>query len=138
MTDRKPPGVSWETWIDRQVRDAEQRGEFDNLPGKGKPIADLDAPHDDLWWVKRKLKDEGVSFLPPALAVRRELEITREAIARADTEERVRVLVDSINERIRHVNRTTISGPPTTVMPLDPDEVVAKWQTTQDGATTAK
>jgi hypothetical protein len=138
MTDRKPPGVSFETWVDRQVRSAEDRGEFENLPGKGKPIADLDAPHDELWWVKRKLKEEGISYLPPALAIRRELEITREAIARAETEEQVRTLVESINTRIRHVNRTAISGPPTTVMPQDPDEVIAKWRTTREGATPAK
>ena len=83
MTDRKPPGVAWQSWVDRQIHDAEQRGDFDNLPGKGKPLADVDAPLDDLWWVKRKLKEEGLSFLPPALAIRREVEITRERIATA-------------------------------------------------------
>ena len=128
MTDRKPPGVAWQSWVDRQIHDAEQRGDFDNLPGKGKPLADVDAPLDDLWWVKRKLKEEGLSFLPPALAIRREVEITRERIATADTEERVRELVAAINVRIREINRNTISGPPTTVMPMNADDVVARWR----------
>ncbi len=44
MTERKPPGVSFETWIDKQIREAADRGEFDNLPGAGKPIPDLDKP----------------------------------------------------------------------------------------------
>ncbi|HMC69309.1 MAG TPA: DnaJ family domain-containing protein, partial [Mycobacteriales bacterium] len=96
--------------------------------GKGKPLADIDEPLDELWWVKRKLKEEGVSFLPPALAIRREVELTREAIAAADTEERVRDLVTAINARIREVNRTAISGPPTTVMPMNVDDVVARWR----------
>lgn len=128
MTDRKPPGVKWESWVDKQIRDAEQRGEFDNLAGKGKPLADIDEPLDDLWWVKRKLKEEGVSFLPPALAIRREVELTREAIAAADTEERVRDLVTAVNARIREVNRTSITGPPTTVMPMNVDDVVERWR----------
>ena len=38
MTDRKPPGVGFQTWVERQIREAMERGEFDNLPGKGKPI----------------------------------------------------------------------------------------------------
>ena len=38
MTERKPFGVSWETWIDRQIREGMERGEFDGLPGHGKPI----------------------------------------------------------------------------------------------------
>ena len=128
MTDRKPPGVKWQSWVDKQIYDAQQRGEFDNLAGKGKPLADIDEPLDELWWVKRKLKEEGVSFLPPALAIRREVEITREAIAAADSEDRVRELVTTVNERIREVNRTSITGPPTTVMPMNVDEVVARWR----------
>lgn len=128
MTDRKPPGVKWESWVDKQIRDAERRGEFDNLAGKGKPLADIDEPLDELWWVKRKLKAEGVSFLPPALAIRREVELTREAITGADSEERVRDLVTAINARIREVNRSAISGPPTTVMPMNVDDVVARWR----------
>ena len=28
----------WEKWIDQQIREAQERGEFDNLPGKGKPL----------------------------------------------------------------------------------------------------
>lgn len=128
MAERKPPGASWRSWVDRQIHDAERKGAFTNLAGSGKPLPDLDDPYDELWWVKKKLRDEGVSLLPPSLAIRRELELTREAIAGADDEQRVRDLVLRINERIRHVNRTSISGPPTTVMPLDVEEVVARWR----------
>ena len=55
MTARKPPGVGWESWIDKQIREAEERGEFEDLPGAGQPIPDLDKPFDELWWVKNKL-----------------------------------------------------------------------------------
>lgn len=35
MTERKPLGVSFESWIDKQIREATERGEFQNLPGAG-------------------------------------------------------------------------------------------------------
>lgn len=55
MTERKPPGVSWETWIERQIRQGMEQGEFDDLPGHGKPLRDIDQPRDELWWVRDKL-----------------------------------------------------------------------------------
>ena len=128
MTERKPPDVRWETWVDKQIADAQRRGDFDNLAGKGKPLPGVDEPHDDLWWVKKKLKDEGVSFLPPALAIRREVELARERIDAAESEEAVRAIVAAINARIREVNRNAISGPPTTAMPLDVEAVVERWR----------
>ncbi|MBV9195450.1 MAG: DUF1992 domain-containing protein [Solirubrobacterales bacterium] len=56
MPERKPPGVRFETWIERQIRRAGERGEFDQLPGAGRPLPDLDRPHDEMWWVKQKLR----------------------------------------------------------------------------------
>ena len=49
MTERKPPGVSFETWADKQIREAEERGAFEGLTGKGKPLPSLNAPYDELW-----------------------------------------------------------------------------------------
>jgi hypothetical protein len=44
MTERKPPGMRYEDWIERQIREAQERGAFDDLPGAGKPIPGLDRP----------------------------------------------------------------------------------------------
>ena len=35
----------WESWIDQQIREAQERGEFDNLPGKGRPLDLTPNPH---------------------------------------------------------------------------------------------
>jgi hypothetical protein len=35
-------------------------GEFDHLPGLGKPHPIFDEPYDPLWWVRRKLAREGL------------------------------------------------------------------------------
>jgi hypothetical protein len=128
MTERKPPGITWESWIERQIRQGVERGDFDGLAGHGRPIADLDQPHDDLRWVREKLRREKASFLPPTLAVRKELDDTRDRIAAADTEAEVRGLVAAINERIRLVNATATAGPPSTLVPLDVERVVERWR----------
>ena len=133
MTERKPPGVTFETWIDKQIREAQERGEFDDLPGKGKPLPDIDHPRDELWWVRRKLKDEDVSVLPPSMQVRNDLDDARRKIAATDDEATVRAIVAEINEKIREVNRSVVSGPPTTLMPLDVERTVADWRAARGG-----
>lgn len=55
MTERKPSGVSFESWVEKQIREAGERGDLDNIPGAGKPIPGLDKPHDDMWWVRQKI-----------------------------------------------------------------------------------
>jgi DnaJ homologue, subfamily C, member 28, conserved domain len=127
MTERKPAGVSWESWVEKQIREGMDRGEFDDLPGAGKPVP-IDQPHDEMWWLKEKLRRENVSFLPPALAVRKELEDALDRIAKADTESAVRQIVAATNERIVQVNSRATSGPPTSVMPLDVDRVIQDWR----------
>lgn len=66
-----------ETSVDRQIREAQERGLFDDLPGAGKPLPGLDEPDDENWWIKRKLREEGISadaLLPPSILLRRELD----------------------------------------------------------------
>jgi hypothetical protein len=128
MTERKPPGVGFETWVERQIREATKRGEFDNLPGAGKPIAGLDEPHDELWWVKRKLRRENFSYLPPTMALRKEAEDALEAASRAASEVEVRRIVADINTRIVEGNRKAASGPPLNLMPFDVERVVTAWR----------
>jgi hypothetical protein len=127
MTDRKPPGVSFETWVERRIREATERGEFDNLPGAGKPIPDLDEPHDELWWVKGKLRRENFAYLPPTIALRKEAETALEAAANAATEDEVRQIVTAINRRIADGNRRAASGPPLNLTPFDVERVVRRW-----------
>ena len=133
MTERKPPGMSWETWIDRQIREGMERGEFDGLPGHGQPIRDLDQPRDDLWWVRDKLRREDAQLLPPTLALRKEVEDARERIAAATAESEVRAIVADINERIVKVNSRATAGPPSTVVKLDEEHVVRQWREARQG-----
>jgi Domain of unknown function (DUF1992) len=127
VTDRKPPGVGFGTWVERQIREATERGEFDNLPGAGKPIPDLDEPHDELWWVKGKLRREHFAYLPPTIALRKEAEAALEAALAAPTEAEVRQIVAAINAKIADGNRKAASGPPLNLTPFDSERVVRRW-----------
>ncbi|ASU83840.1 DUF1992 domain-containing protein [Nocardiopsis gilva YIM 90087] len=128
MTERKPPGVSFESWVDRQIREATERGDFDDLPGAGKPIPDLDKPYDENWWVKKKLREENVSLLPPTLALRKEAEDALAAAREATTEVRARRIVEDINEKIRDALGRPLPGPPLNLMPYDVDRVIDEWR----------
>ncbi|NUW44678.1 DnaJ family domain-containing protein [Nonomuraea rhodomycinica] len=129
MGDRKPYGVNFESWIDRQIREAEERGEFDDLPGKGKPLPDLDKPYDEMWWVKQKLRSEGLSMpLPPTLQLRKDAEEALAEARAARSEREVRQVVEAINARIREAIRTGLSGPPLNLLPYDVDRIVAEWR----------
>jgi hypothetical protein len=130
MTEEKPPKVTWESWVERQIRESMERGEFDNLPGMGEPIPELHHPYDELWWLRKKLRQEELSIEPPALTLRKELDDTRARIAAAASEADVRRLVAGINERIVHVNSHVTFGPPSDLVPLDVERVVAQWRPT--------
>lgn len=128
MTERKPRGLSFESWVDKVIRDGIERGEFDDLPGTGKPIPDLDRPRDELWWVRQKLKLEDIQFLPPTLQIRKDLDEALAKIAASDDETKVRAIIAEINDQIRYVNSHVVHGPPTTLMPLDVERTVARWR----------
>jgi hypothetical protein len=128
MTKRKPPGVSFESWIDRQIREATERGEFDDLPGKGKPIADVDKPYDEMWWIKRKMQREKLSYLPPTLALRKEAEDALEAATSARTEAELRRILTEVNDKIRAANRLPPIGPALNLAPFDIESLAVRWR----------
>lgn len=129
MTERKPPGVSFESWVDRQIREAEARGEFAELPGVGKPLSEgPDTSYDELWWVKQKMAREGLSVLPPTLALRKEAEDALAAAHKAPSEGAVRRILTEINAKIRDMMFKPPPGPPLGLKPYDVDEVVRQWR----------
>ncbi len=128
MTQRKPPGTSWETWIDAQIRVAMEKGAFDNLPGAGKPLPNLGQEYDPLWWVKQLAQREQISMLPPSLELLRKVEKELATIEKLHDEATVRRQVAALNVEIAKVNATVVEGPPTRLGTLDVDQVVARWR----------
>ncbi|MCQ4118124.1 DnaJ family domain-containing protein [Rhodococcus tibetensis] len=130
MTERKPPEVSCETWIDKQIRLAQERGDFDNLPGAGKPIPRSGDVDDELWWVKGNLRRENVpldALLPTPLQLRKQIERLPETVRGIPSEDAVREIVHQLNLEIVAWLRAP-SGPQVPVGPVDADEVVSQWR----------
>jgi hypothetical protein len=133
MTQRKPPGTSWESWIDTQIRTAMEDGAFDNLPGAGKPLPNYGQEFDPLWWVKQLVQREQVNVLPPALELLRKVETELAAIEKLEDEAAVRRHVAALNLEIAKVNATVVEGPPTRLSPLNVEQVVTRWRQTRSG-----
>ena len=50
-----------------------ERGDFDDLPGAGKPIEDLGEHHDPDWWLKKLVEREHIARAArPASQLRKE------------------------------------------------------------------
>lgn len=104
-----------------------ERGEFDDLPGQGKPL-NLDD-RDPNWWVKGLLEREQIRMpLPTSLQLRREAREIDETVAGCRDEAGVRDLVDELNERILDSHRRRVDGPPVVTAKLDVDAVVERWR----------
>ncbi|MEV7125692.1 DUF1992 domain-containing protein [Streptomyces sp. NPDC093260] len=138
MTERKPPGVPFESWVEKEIRDAQGRGDFDRLPGAGKPLPD-DTTYDELWWVKRKMAREGLSaLLPPTLALRKEAEDALAAAYAAPSEPVVRRIIAEINTKILDMMLKPPPGPPLGLKRYDVEEVVREWRARREGRTAAE
>jgi hypothetical protein len=119
-----------ETLVERRIRLAQQRGDFDDLPGRGKPLP-LEGPDDENWWVRGYLRREGLSaepLLPTPLQLRREVERLPGTVAELRDEAAVRQVVRGLNRRIAEWLRAPV-GPAVPVAPVDTDAVVARWRT---------
>ena len=114
-------GPGWaERGVERTIREAQERGDFDDLPGAGKPLR-LGSPHDEDWWVRQLIERENLSLvdaLPPALALRREAEQLPGSLARLATERQVREHLDDFNARVEADWRRPAVGPTSPVVAL--------------------
>lgn len=138
MPERKPAGVDFESWVDRKIREAVERGEFDDLPGAGKPLPGAGSRyHDEDAWLRDYLRREGVSgdaLLPPSLLLRRDVERLPETVRDLTTEAQVRETVATLNRRVVEWLRLP-SGPQVPIAPVDADEVVRRWRAGRSGDT---
>lgn len=134
MTERIPRGVPIHNWVDRLVHEAQERGEFDNLPGAGKPLKGLDRPLHEDWWVHQKIAEDEVPghvLLPPALQLRREVAALPDLVADLPDEASVRTRVREVNARVAEWIRAP-KGPVFPVAPARADDVVAGWRAARD------
>lgn len=110
-----------------------ERGEFDNLPGAGKPLPNLGDPNDALWWVRGLAEREQLDFtgaLPPAIALRKEAATFPESLLDLRSEESVREVLEDFNVRVKRDRlRLPEPGVPQLLAPtVDVDALVVRWR----------
>ncbi|WP_068271263.1 DUF1992 domain-containing protein [Aldersonia kunmingensis] len=123
---------AYESHVERLIREATERGEFDNLPGKGKPL-NLPENDDPNWWIKKKLEHDGldpISALPPTLQLRKEGGGFPESLAGIRDERTVRQVLDDYNRRVKLDIMAPKFGPQVKVIAhtVDVEEVVRQWR----------
>src|SRR5580693_6741847 len=113
MTERKPPEVTFGSWVDQQIDEAAKRGAFDNLPGAGKPLPNRGEAAGDAW-LREYLRREGVSaeeLLPTPLKLRKEIDRLADSVQGLRSEQEVREVVTGLNRRIIEWRKIPL-GPP--------------------------
>src|SRR5262245_8317639 len=116
-------------WVDLLIKEAMERGDFDNLPGAGKPIKNLGTQHDPNWWVKQLIEREKISgVLPPALQLRKDDAELDDQLDRHTAESEVRRILEEFNARVMKARYTPVDGPPLVTMPRDVDTEVDAWR----------
>ena len=119
--------------VETAIQQAMRRGDFDDLPGAGKPIPGLGESHDPDWWIRRKIEREQLTGLgPPALRLRVEnveLDARLDALAHEDD---VREALDDFNRRVIEARRQLLGGPPVVTPTRDVEAEVAAWRERRD------
>jgi hypothetical protein len=130
MTERKPLGTSFTSWIDQQIQEAAERGAFDDLPGAGKPIPNHGDEDAAQAWIREYVRKEGIpaeGMLPTPLKLRKESARLSETAPSMPSETAVREAVSELNERIMEWRRIPI-GPPIFVPLVDEEAMVSRWR----------
>jgi len=116
-------------WVDLQIQQAMERGDFDDLPGYGKPIEGIGSDHDPDWWLKKLVERERITgVLPPALQIRKEDAELDGRLDRINAEREVRREVEDFNERVRKARIQPLGGLPMITLERDVDVEVTGWQ----------
>ena len=128
-------GQNAAAYVETAIQIAIRRGDFDDLPGAGKPIEGLGTHHDPDWWIRRKIESENLTGLgPPALMLRTEDRGLDADLDRLGREEDVRAVLEDFNRRVIDARRQLRGGPPVVTKTRDVDAEIASWRERRDAA----
>ncbi|MGB3187254.1 MAG: DUF1992 domain-containing protein [Ornithinimicrobium sp.] len=122
-----------DNWVEHSIKQAQRRGDFDNLPGAGKPLSPMDHPNDPDWWLRSLIQRERIDLvaaLPGPMALRRERATYPEALADISDEERVRGILMDFNERVLADRRRPVAtaNSPVVAGRIDVEAMVERWR----------
>lgn len=87
------------SWIEQRLNELAEEGYFDDLPGSGQPIADLDAHYSPAWWAARWVHRD---------AARRNSESVRTRLA-TDIGEALRLPAPEARQRLAQIKGAIVA-----------------------------
>nr|WP_208382350.1 DUF1992 domain-containing protein [Microbacterium ulmi] len=124
-----PTSADRAAYVETAIQQAIRRGDFDDLPGYGKPLEGLGDHHDPDWWIRRKIQTEQLRGLgPPALTLRVEHAEFAERVDALTREEDVREYVEDFNTRVIEARRQLLGGPPVVTPTHEVEAEVVAWR----------
>ncbi|GAA1847557.1 DUF1992 domain-containing protein [Brevibacterium marinum] len=114
-----------ESALDAAIR----RGDFDDLPGLGKPLTGLHNSEDPDWWIKQKMDREELNGVAPAaFQLRKENAVLEDTLDAFTTETQVREYLAGFNDRVRAAIMDLREGPPVFTPPRKVEDEVIAWR----------
>ena len=97
--------------VERRIEEAQEKGEFDDLPGQGEPLEMTDDRHvpEDLRLAYKILKN--ADCLPPELEETKEIRQMEDMLANIPDEKEKYKLIKKINYKIMKLNVTRNKSP---------------------------
>ncbi|WP_353808185.1 DUF1992 domain-containing protein [Agromyces sp. SYSU T00194] len=130
---RVPTATERAAYVETAIQQAMRRGEFDDLPGAGKPLEGLEGRHDPDWWIRRKIEREQLGGLgPPALTLRVEHAQLEDRLDGMQREQAVREALEDFNRRVIEARRQLLGGPPVVTPTRDVEAEVRAWHARRD------
>ncbi|SDP36845.1 protein of unknown function [Pedococcus dokdonensis] len=130
----------WESPVEKAIREAQERGEFDNLPGSGRPLHLGDPERDDPdWWVKRFAEREHLDLsgaMSPAMGLRKEAASYPESLLDLRSEASVRAVLEDYNRRVKldRLRPGVGASYPIWAPLVDVDDLVQRWWVARETA----
>jgi hypothetical protein len=116
-------------YVEIAIQQAIRRGDFDDLPGAGKPLNNLRETYDPDWWIRQKIEREQITGLgPPALTLRTEDAALTARLDSAASETAVREILDDFNRRVIEARKQLRGGPPVVTPTRDVEAELAAWR----------
>lgn len=133
-TTAQPTMAERAQYVEVLIQQAIRRGEFDDLPGAGKPLTGLQHTYDPDWWIRQKIEREKITGLgPPALTLRTEDAELDGRLDGAGSEAAVRGILEDFNARVVEARRQLQGGPPVITPTRDVDDELQRWRERRAG-----
>ena len=93
------------SWIEQRLNELAEEGLFDDLPGGGQPIADLDTQYSPAWWADRWMKRDAARRGSAPLRLRLEGDVAAAlALPRPAARERLQQIKSAVGALNFHLD----------------------------------